>query len=51
MRGVVTEGSVTGVKTNFDLYLEKQLADPGFAERFEEAAGFWDIVLQPISLK
>ena len=30
-------------KTNFDLYLEEQLKDPVFAERFERAAkpGMW----------
>jgi len=33
-------------KTNFDLYLEEQLKDPGFAERFEEAGEAWDIALQ-----
>jgi len=41
-----TEGPVTGKKTNFDLYLEEQLADPGFARRFEEAGEAWDIDLQ-----
>ena len=51
MRGVVTEGSVTGVKTNFDLYLEEQLADPGFAKRFEEASEAWDIDLRPTPVK
>jgi hypothetical protein len=40
------EGPVTGGKTNFDLYLEEQLRDPGFAERFEEAGEAWDIALQ-----
>jgi len=43
MRGVVTEGPVTGGKTNFDLYLIEQLKDPGFSEQFEEAGEAWDI--------
>jgi hypothetical protein len=36
-RRLLTEGPVTGGKTTFDLYLEEQLRDPGFAERFKEA--------------
>ena len=37
-------------RTNFDLYLEKQLRDPGFAERFRKAGEAWDVVLQLTSL-
>ena len=33
-------------KTNFDLYLEEQLKDPGFAERFERAGEAWDVAMQ-----
>ena len=33
-------------KTNFDLYLEAQLQDPDFAERFERAGEAWDVALQ-----
>ena len=33
-------------KTNFDLYLEEQLQDPVFAERFERAGEAWDVALQ-----
>jgi hypothetical protein len=29
-------------KTNFDIYLEKQLKDPGFKKRFEKAGEAWD---------
>jgi hypothetical protein len=50
MRGVVTEGPVTGGNTNFDLYLEEQLADPGFAKRFGEAGEAWDIDLRVFQL-
>ena len=42
-RRLLIEGPVTGGKTNFDLYLEEQLRDLGFPERFEEAAQAWDI--------
>jgi len=33
-------------KTNFDIYLEKQLKDPDFAERFEKAGEAWDVALK-----
>jgi transcriptional regulator with XRE-family HTH domain len=38
-------------KTNFDLYLEEQLKDPGFAERFERAGEAWDVALQLAALR
>ena len=38
-------------KTNFDLYLEEQLKDPGFAERFERAGEAWDVALQLSALR
>jgi transcriptional regulator with XRE-family HTH domain len=38
-------------KTNFDLYLEEQLKDPGFAERFEKAGEAWDVALQIAALR
>jgi transcriptional regulator with XRE-family HTH domain len=38
-------------KTNFDLYLEEQLKDPGFAERFESAGEAWDVALQIAALR
>jgi DNA-binding XRE family transcriptional regulator len=38
-------------KTNFDLYLEEQLKDPDFAERFERAGEAWDVVLQLAALR
>jgi transcriptional regulator with XRE-family HTH domain len=38
-------------KTNFDLYLEEQLKDPVFAERFERADEAWDVALQIVVLR
>ena len=38
-------------KTNFDLYLEKQLRDPDFAERFKKAGEAWDVALQLAALR
>lgn len=38
-------------KTNFDLYLEKQMKDPVFAERFEAAGAAWDVALQIAALR
>jgi transcriptional regulator with XRE-family HTH domain len=38
-------------KTNFDLYLEEQLKDPVFAERFERAGEAWDVALQIVALR
>lgn len=38
-------------RTDFDLYLEEQLKDPGFAERFERAGEAWDVALQIAALR
>ena len=38
-------------KTNFDLYLEDHLKDPGFAEKFRKAGQAWDIAIQLSSLR
>jgi transcriptional regulator with XRE-family HTH domain len=38
-------------KTNFDLYLEEQLRDPDFAERFKRAGEAWDVALQLAALR
>ena len=38
-------------KTNFDLFLEEQLKDPVFAERFERAGEAWDVALQIAALR
>jgi hypothetical protein len=32
-------------RTNFDLYLEEQLQDPAFVERFESAKQAWEEIL------
>ena len=33
-------------KTDFDLFLEEQLRDPDFAERFKRAGEAWDVAVQ-----
>src|ERR1035438_9050442 len=38
-------------KTNFDRYLEEQLRDPDFAERFKRAGESWDVALQIAALR
>jgi len=38
-------------KTNFDRYLDKQLQDPTFAARFENAGEAWDVALQIAALR
>ena len=38
-------------KTNFDQYLEEQLKDPAFAERFERAGEAWDVAIQLAALR
>ncbi len=37
--------------TNFDLYLEQQLKDKAFAERFRQAGEAWDVALQLAALR
>ena len=37
--------------TNFDRYLEEQLKDPGFAERFEAAGEAWEVSLEIARLR
>jgi len=39
------------MKTNFDVYLEEQLKDPAFAERFEKAGEAWEVALQIAALR
>src|SRR5881396_406337 len=39
------------MKTNFDVYLDEQLKDPAFAERFEKAGEAWDVALQIAALR
>jgi transcriptional regulator with XRE-family HTH domain len=39
------------MKTNFDAYLEEQLKDKAFAERFEQAGKAWDVAIQLAALR
>ena len=39
------------MKTNFDQYLDGQLKDPGFAERFAKAGDAWEVALQIAALR
>jgi transcriptional regulator with XRE-family HTH domain len=38
-------------QTNFDRYLQKQLQDPAFANRFKQAGEAWDVALQIARLR
>ena len=38
-------------KTNFDAYLEEQLRDPDFAERYRRAGEAWDLALRLAALR
>jgi transcriptional regulator with XRE-family HTH domain len=38
-------------KTNFDRFLEEQLRDPDFADRFKNAGEAWDVALQIAGLR
>lgn len=38
-------------KTNFDRYLEEQLREPAFAERFKRVGEAWDVALQIAALR
>jgi transcriptional regulator with XRE-family HTH domain len=38
-------------RTNFDRYLEEQLKDPDFVERFRKAGEAWEVALQLVSLR
>jgi ribosome-binding protein aMBF1 (putative translation factor) len=38
-------------KTNFDRFLDEQLNDPDFAERFKQAGEAWDVALQIAALR
>ena len=38
-------------KTNFDAYLEDQMKDRAFAERFRQAGAAWDVALQLAALR
>jgi transcriptional regulator with XRE-family HTH domain len=38
-------------KTNFDAYLEDQMKDTAFAERFRQAGDAWDVAIQLAALR
>ena len=38
-------------KTNFDKYLEEQLKDKNFADRFKKAGEAWDVAMQLAALR
>jgi transcriptional regulator with XRE-family HTH domain len=38
-------------KTSFDTYLEEQMKDAAFAERFQQAGAAWDVALQLAALR
>jgi len=38
-------------KTNFDRYLDEQLKDAGFKDRFERAGEAWDVAMKLASLR
>ena len=48
---MVVKVSIMKPRTNFDTYLEQQLKDPDFAERFKEAGEAWDVALKLASLR
>ncbi len=48
---MVGEESAMRRKTNFDLYLEAQLKDADFAERFKKAGEAWDVAVQLAALR
>ena len=43
--------SVMNGKNDFDLYLEEQLKDRAFAERFKKASEAWDVAMQLADLR
>ena len=49
--GLAGEASAIKRKTNFDRYLEEQLKDVVFAERFKKAGEAWDVALELAALR
>src|SRR5207244_1980574 len=39
------------MKTNFDKYLDEQMKDAAFAERFQKAGEAWEVALQIAALR
>ncbi len=50
-KGLAREDCNMTKRTNFDRYLEDQLKDPAFAERFKEAGEAWDVAVQLAALR
>ena len=48
---MVVKVSIMKPRTTFDIYLEQQLKDPDFAERFKKAGEAWDVALKLASLR
>ena len=48
---MVGEAPAMKRKTNFDRYLEEQLKDVVFAERFKKAGEAWDVTLELAALR
>jgi len=48
---LVVKVSIMKPRTTFDIYLEQQLKDPDFAERFKKAGEAWDVALKLASLR
>jgi transcriptional regulator with XRE-family HTH domain len=38
-------------RSNFDAYLQEQMKDPAFAEKFRQAGEAWDVALQVATLR
>jgi len=49
--GLADEEPMMKQKTNFDRYLEEQLKDEAFAERFKKAGEAWDVAVQLSALR
>jgi len=51
MARLTDKGRVMRKRTNFDIYLEEQLKDKEFADRFKQAEEAWNVALKLASLR
>lgn len=51
MTRLADEERVMRRRTNFDIYLEEQLKDKEFADRFKQAEEAWNVALKLASLR
>jgi hypothetical protein len=51
MTRLADEERVMRKRTNFDIYLEEQLKDKEFADRFKQAEEAWNVALKLASLR